>query len=248
MVDNTPRGRSLDGPVPVLHAAEIGTPAYARNRGAARGGADWLVFFDADVVPKADLLDRYFEPPPGAKTALLAGGVVDEPAAYRAPPAARYGYLRRSMSQDNTFSFGQWAFAQTANAACRRAAFEAVGGFRERIRAAEDADLNYRLRAAGWGVERREAAAVVHRNRQTVLAFVRQKLLHGAGSRWLNEHYPGSFPGHRRCGLLLWGVRHASVRLVRAARWRDRDEALWALFEPLELISRELGRSLRNER
>jgi GT2 family glycosyltransferase len=152
------------------------------------------------------------------------------------------------MSQDHTFGFGRWAFGQTANAAVRRAAFEAVGGFREDIRAAEDADLNFRLQAAGWGVERREQARVVHRSRQTVRSFVAQKAVHGAGAAWLDEAYPGSFPGHRRPGLLWWAARHSVKGLVSAARRRSRDAALWAVFEPLDIVARELGRSLSNSR
>jgi hypothetical protein len=37
-------------------------------------------------------------------------------------------------------------------------------------------------------------------------------------------------------------------RLWLAVRGRDRDQVLWALLEPLELIVHELGRSLPNER
>ena len=97
-------------------------------------------------------------------------------------------------------------------------------------------------------MERREDAAVVHRNRQTVRGFVRQKLNHGAGGAWLERQHPGSSPGRRLPGLVWWGVRASSTGLVRAARARDRDKALWAVFEPLELIVHELGRWLPNER
>jgi GT2 family glycosyltransferase len=213
-----------------------------------RGGAEWLVFLDADVVPPPDLLDRYFDPPPDERTALIAGGVADEAVPANGRPAARYSHIRGLMSQENTFRFGRWSFPQTANAACRRAAFEAVGGFREDIRAAEDADLAYRLRAAGWEVERRESATVVHRNRQTVRGFIAQRALHGAGGAWLARHYPGAFPARRRLGLLWWGVRTAIRGLASAAGSRNRDKALWALFEPLALLTYEFGRSLPNER
>lgn len=246
VVDNSRDGRSLDAPVSVLHAPASPTPGYARNRGAAAGKAEWLLFLDADVVPPPDLIERYFDPVPAEGTGLMAGGVRDEEV--EGPAAARYAYLRRSMSQDHTFSFGRWGFAQTANAAVRRAAFEAVGGFREDIRAAEDADLNYRLKAAGWQVERREHAAVVHRSRQSIRSFVVQKAIHGAGAAWLADAYPGSFPGHRRPGLVFWALRHASSRLLAAARARDRDQALWAVFEPLDIVTREFGRSLPNRR
>ena len=250
VVDNTPSRRSPagSGRVQVIRAVDRATPGYARNRGVERGSADWLVFIDADTEPSEDLLDRYFDPPPGERTALLAGGIRDEAVPAGAPPAARYSYLRNAMGQENTFAFGRWSFPQTANAACRRAAFEQVGGFRETIRAAEDADLTFRLRAAGWEVERREHALVTHRSRQTVRGFLVQKLIHGAGGAWLNEEYPGTFPPRRRPGLTWWGIRHAAKGLVSAARARDRDTALWAVLEPLEHLAREFGRSLPNER
>jgi GT2 family glycosyltransferase len=252
VVDNTPgRGPlhgSGDGTVEVIHAPQLATPGFARNRGVERGNAEWLVFIDADVVTPPDLLDRYFDPAPAERTALVAGGVLDESVPPDAPAAARYAYIRELMSQENTYRFGDWSFPQTANAVCRRTAFEAVGGFREKIRAAEDADLSYRLRAAGWEIERRETATVVHRSRQTVRQLVAQKALHGAGAAWLASEYPGAFPARRRPGLIWWGVRTAAKGLVSAARSRDRDKALWALFEPLEHITFELGRSLPNKR
>jgi mycofactocin glycosyltransferase len=249
VVHNTPdAGPPAKGQVRVLNAAEHATPGYARNRGAAVGQAGWLAFLDADVEATPDLLDRYFEPPPAERTAVIAGGVIDEVMPPGAPAAARYAHLRGLMSQDNTFSWDDWSFPQTSNALCRREAFEAVGGFREDIRAAEDADLTYRLKAAGWQVERRERASVVHLSRGSVRRFVGQQLLHGAGGAWLDRHYPGSVPRKRRPGLLWWGLRFSLKGLAKAAWKRDRDQAIWALFDPLENIAYELGRSRSNER
>jgi hypothetical protein len=238
LVDNNPG--SPDG--------RIATPGYARNRGAERGEAEWLLFLDADVVPPPDLLDRYFERPPAERSGLVAGEMEDEPVPSDAPAVARYAHLRGLMTQEDSFALGSWGFPKAANLLCRRAAFDEVGGFREDIRAGEDADLTYRLLDAGWEVERREDAAVLHRSRQTVPGFVAQKALHGAGGAWLARRYPGAFPARRRPGLIWWGVRTAVSGVVRAARERDRDRAVYALFEPLELLSFEFGRSLPNER
>jgi mycofactocin glycosyltransferase len=237
-----------DGRVPVLRGADVPTPAFARNRGAARGAAEWLVFFDSDTVPLPDVLDRYFDPPPGPRTGLVGGGVIEEEAPPNAPLVARYSYLRGAMSQDDTFDFGEWGYPKSANIACRRAAFEEVGGFREGIRAAEDADLTYRLRAAGWGVERREAAAVVHVSRKSVGSFIAQKAVWGAGGAWISRMYPGSVPLVGRAGVLRWAVRATAGGLLDAARRRDRDAAIFALFRPLEALAWELGRLLPNER
>lgn len=231
----------------MLHAPERPTPGFARNRGAACGAAEWLVFIDADAQPASDLLDRYFDPPPARRTGLLGGGVIDERVPDDAPPVARYTYLRATMSQERTFGFGKWGYPKSANIACRRCAFEAVGGFREDIRAAEDADLTYRLRAAGWEVERREAAAVVHFNRRTLSELIRQQALWGAGGAWLEKKYPGSVALAGGTGVFRWGLRGTSKGLLNA-RARDRDAVIYALLRPVEALAWELGRLLPNER
>ena len=250
VVDNTPEGAGADGDngVPVLRAAERATPAYARNRGVARGTADWLVFWDADTEPLPDVLDRYFDPPPRERTGILAGGVIEEEAAPDAPAVARYAYLRRAMTQDDTFAFGEWGYPKSANISCRREAFEEVGGFQEEIRAAEDADLTYRLRAAGWDLERREHAAVVHASRKTLRGLVAQQLVWGAGGAWIARRYPGSVPLIGRTGLARWAIRSMLAGLLDAARRRDRDAAIFAVMRPLEALAWELGRVLPNER
>lgn len=249
IIDNNPAAQPRFEPgsdVEVLRAPERQSPGFARNCGATRGDAEWLVFLDADAVPSPDLLDRYFDPPPDDKTGLIGGGVVDEEVPRDAPIAVRYAHLRGAMSQEDTFSFGEWGYPKSANVACRREAFLAVGGFREDIRAAEDADLTYRLRAAGWQVERREAASVVHLSRLTVRGLLRQKATWGAGGAWLATVYPGSVPLARGPGLAWWALRETVRGLWRAARRRDRDAAILAVLHPLDALAWQFGRRLSN--
>lgn len=243
IVNNTPARAGVPATVPVLAASERATPGYARNRGAERGSAEWLVFLDADTEPSTDLLNRYFDPPPAADTVLLAGGIEDEAVPADAPGPARYAYLRHTLSQDRSLGReDRFAFAQAANIACRRSAFEAVGGFREDIRAAEDADLSYRLKAAGGSIERRERASVIHHSRRELRAFLAQAWLHGAGSAWLDRNYPGAFPARRRPGLLWWAARTGARGLAHAAVSRDRDALTTGLYEPLWELAFEFGR------
>src|SRR4051794_26573536 len=165
--------------------------SYAtRNRGAARGHAPWILFLDDDVDAPGDLLDRLFDPPPGERTGVLAGGVR---VAAGTSAAARFAAARGLIDQRTTTGRERWAFAQTACCAVRREAFEAVGGFRE-VRSGGDADLCWRLAAAGWGLETREGATVTHRPRESLPALLRQLARHGSGAAWLPREHPRSLP------------------------------------------------------
>jgi hypothetical protein len=230
--------------VRILAAGERQTSYHARNRGVGAGVAPWLVFLDADVVAPPDLLDRYFERAPAATTGVLAGAVVDEEPTTQAA-ATRYAYLKSSMSQEITLADDGWPFAQTANAAVRREAFAQVGGFEETVRSGGDADLCFRLRAAGWGLERREEAAVVHRNRTTVARMLAQRARHGAGAGWLSRRWPGALPRRRWPGLAWWSARRA-VHGLAAAVHGDRDEALLGLLDGPAVWAFELGRLIPN--
>ena len=239
------RDRASTGHVRVLAAPDLQTSYHARNRGAAQGSAPWIVFLDADVHPPADLLDRYFDPQPGSTTGVLAGAVHDEEPDEDAAPAPRYAWLKRSMSQEITLADDRFAFAQTANAAIRRAAFDQVGGFEEGIRSGGDADLCFRIRAAGWDLERRQDAAVVHHNRQTILRMLAQRARHGAGANWLAHRWPGALPRRRWPGLALWSAKRAAQG-AKAVLRSDRDEALLGLLDGPAVWAFELGRLIPN--
>lgn len=242
VVDNRGVGVVADQ---VLVAAGVATSYFARNAGARRGSAPWIAFLDADVDPPADLLDRLFTTPAGEKVGAIAGGVIDAPVGPDGPPAARYAELKTSMSQDITLGHGDWAFAQTANAAFRREAFEAAGGFAENVRSGGDADLCWRLRAAGWRLAVRTDAAVVHRNRVTVRAMLAQRFRHGSGAAWLGRQHPGALPARRWPGLVWWATRRAAAGAAALMR-RDRDEAVVGLLDGPAVWAFELGRLVSN--
>lgn len=244
VVDNRPDAR--DRPPHVVADPEQQSSYHARNRGAARGSAAWILFIDADVDPQPDILDRYFDPLPQDQTGLLAGGVRDAPLATDNPTRAeRYAVKAEQMSQSRTLRHGAWAYAQTANAMVRRAAFEQIGGFTEGIRSGGDADLCFRLRVARWEIEEREQAGVLHHNRATTRSFLRQKARHGSGAGWLDKRYPGSFPARDRRFWLRRLLREIKMSIPLLARG-DVDAAADLLFPTLAVWAFELGRYLPN--
>lgn len=252
VVDNRPRPAASSIPpqstVRVLSAPERQSSYYARNRGVEQGESEWIVFIDADTEPCADLLDRYLDPLPGPRTAILAGAIVAKAPATegRRGAAERWAHRRRHIRQEAVLNRGGWAYAQTANCAVRRSSFEAAGGFVESVRSGGDAELCFRLKRAGWEIERRDAAVVVHRGRSSVLKLLSQVARHGAGAAWLERMHPGSSPPERPIELLAQSWGHLTAVLRRLAA-RDLDFAVIRFVDLLVLWALALGRLVPNE-
>jgi GT2 family glycosyltransferase len=213
---------------------------HARNRGASAGRAPWLLFLDADVEWSSALLDAYFVPEPDERTAVLGGVIHDAPLPgdRRATPAERYAVAKGAMHDSNTLDRSP-PYAQTANCLVRRVAFDGVGGFADDVRSGGDADLCFRLQTAGWRIERRTGAGVVHRNRRRLMALLAQKARHGSGAAWIERRHPGTFPRRRLRGLAAW-----SVRTLLAARRGELQPfgVVEATVDVLALWAFELGR------
>jgi len=224
----------------------IHTPAHARNLAAAEAHCEWLVFLDADAAPDAGLLEAYFDPPPGPRTAVLAGAIADA-APPRAGLVARHALARGQMSHRRTLERAGTPYAQTANCAVRRSAFQEVGGFVDRARAGEDADLCFRLSRAGWELEERPAARVSHRPRATVRAWLCQLAVHGSGAQWLESRWPGEFPAPGALALAARVGRHLAQAAATLLRGRG-EQAAFALLDAAGALAFELGRLRDNTR
>ena len=178
--------------VSLVKAAGEHSPSHARNVGAREASGEWILFIDADTRPPADLLDRYFDEPPGDQVGALAGeliGPADPPTL-----AGRYGAFKNFLSQAALLAHSYRPRASTANLLVRRSAFEQAGGFTEGIRAAEDTDFCWRLQDLGWTLELRSGARAQHDYRESLKALRAQWRAYAAGRAWLATRYPDFHP------------------------------------------------------
>lgn len=235
VADNTEAGTLLRRPGAAAVTAfpsPVARSAYAaRNVAAERAANAWLLLLDADVRPPPDLLDRYFDTPPGERTGAVAGqvlGVPDQPG--RIP---RYIRSRRHLDQEwLQHEHPHRPMAVTANLLVRRAALAEIGGMAELTRSGADADLCWRLLDAGWELELRLGALVHHEHRASLGALLRQSARDGAGARWLSRRHPGFAPRPSLRRELPRAVGGSVVWALRGERERAHDklvDGLWAL-------------------
>ena len=243
VADNTPDGVLAERFEEGFRTALTRQPYSARNEAAARAANAWLLFTDADCRPREDLLDAYFEPVPDERVGALAGEIVaadgDSPTL-----AQRYAADRRLLSSELFLAHPYKPMGVTANLLVRRAAFDAIGGFAERIRSGGDADLCWRLQDAGWSIEHRPHAIVAHEHRATIRALLRQSARTAAGTRWLESRHPGF---HATAGS---GGRAARA-LAGTVAWPLRGKPERGAYKAIELLvigTEHVGRLAGNAR
>lgn len=181
-------------PARVIDASSVRSAAFARNTGAQAAKADKLLFCDGDDEAEPDWLDTLatsLEP-----LTALGGHLAEErlviPGQETWRPPATPGQLPSFMGSD---------YLVSANMACWKADFQAVGGFSESLLRGEDIDFGWKL--LGLGVELRYVAdAVMHyRHRAGLRALLEQHYLYGRGMAQVLAHRTP--PGAERAPSML---------------------------------------------
>ena len=174
-----------------------------------------LAFIDSDCVPQPDWLERLVSVLEESGIDAVAGRVLG---------LAPEGLLGRYEDGCSSLNLGPrggpvatpgagLSYLPACNLLVRRAAFEAVGGFRLGLRLGEDVEFCWRLQAAGHGLFYYPEAGVRHDHRRRWGAFLRRKRDYARSEAWLRRNSPERFAG-RGSLLLRLALGFAAAGLV----------------------------------
>lgn len=209
---------------------EHGTlPGRGRNLAAARAASDWIAFIDAGTNPEHNWLESLAERADVPRDLGDTAGVevvygTYEPItdsffklcaviAYVAPPHETEGKLIRPCS--------------VVSVLMKRSVWEAVGGFPENLRSAEDLLFMRKIERANFKIARAPAALVHWQVQATAwgtfkrfIGYARNNMRAGLGFEW-------QAPLFKRYGLLLLSLLPA---MILGSKWLLVTLLLWLLL------------------
>lgn len=240
--DNTAEVARSEPGVILLHEASPGSYG-ARNRGLQQARGIFVAFTDADCIPAPDWLE----------SALAAAGRHPE-AGVLAGRIELFedGEAEGSVFTDfeRLFSFPQAYAARgncaTANWMSRRAVFEELGGFDERLKSGGDRQMALRVRDAGLPLIHVPEMLVLHPVRASRASLVRKRR-RLSGGRWERTGGPVRLP--RVLGVTLYdtGRRLRRAALAPGLSLRRKLAVMWLTMELSLVATLEFWRLARGQ-
>jgi glycosyltransferase involved in cell wall biosynthesis len=219
--------------VRLLHEPSRG-PSHARNTGIRHARGDVIAFTDADCRVDESWLAEII-PAIRDEGVGMAGGPIltEQPSNY----VERFGEAIHDHERAITRS--QPPYVITANGAARKSTLEAIGGFDPAFPRGQDADLSFRLWAAGYKLVFAAGAIVYHRNERTLRGLMGEGFVHGFWSVPLFERHRSLTRGAR---IGLGSYRRLGASLPRCVRGPDRPDA-WCIsaFELGKVAGKAVG-------
>jgi O-antigen biosynthesis protein len=191
--------------------AQLKGSGYARNAGIEAARGEIVLSTDSDCVANKDWIAALVTAFCTAPTATAAIGGVIVPYSQRTA-VERYPEAWVTQPQ-HKLDGPQIRYTATPNAAFKRSALVAVGGFDGSL-GFDDTDLGVRLIASGYSVSYTDKAIVMHRNPATWRQLYRHRKKYGEFNYTLARAHPDVFGDprgklKRRDLLLETGVRIA---------------------------------------
>lgn len=142
----------------IENEGERGGPARARNYGAKNASGNILVFVDADIVLKPDSIEKI--------TSLISEPGVDVISGIYTEDTPQSNFFSQLQNLILRYRFlkqaGFITFTNSAFCAIKRDAFEAVGGYNEKMPYYEDIEIGHRLAKKGYRCKLEPSLQVTH--------------------------------------------------------------------------------------
>lgn len=187
-----PRTQAGAAPVQVIRMNSNEGPARARNLAAARGSAELIAFVDDDVDPSPGWLSAHVAAHCRSQRLATIGPLLAPPD-WRPTPwnwweAATLAREYRRMAAGVYAPTCRQFF--TGNAMVPRTEFEAVGGFDERLRRAEDVEFALRLAQRGCTFAFLAEATAWHYAHRTFASWLRMARQYAEADRQIDAAHP----------------------------------------------------------
>ncbi len=230
----------------VIRRGAPGGPYAARNDGWRATTQPYVLFTDARCVAHQGLLDRVREAASKGPALIFADIVVRPGTRLAERVAAERQHLRLEYYRDDSFL----RFFPTAGLTVKRAALDAVDGFRV-LESGGDADLCWRIQLSGFReLEEIQEPLIEWRPRSDVRSLVQQWAKYGRSNATLRHEYAsqGAITSTPQPTLRLVAIHtRRTLRALRRARLRD---ASVILVDVILDLARDVsyGRTLRRLR
>ncbi|MEM4728767.1 MAG: glycosyltransferase [Thermoplasmata archaeon] len=196
-----------------------GTRGEGRNFGIEAARGEVVAFIDGDCIANAFWLKEIRKDMRAGKE-IVAGRTVR----IGKPEFAR-------LSRVELFYQGVDVTYPSCNLAYRTEILRELGGFDTRFRTAEDIDLNYRAVHRGHRIHYNENAIVYHRERDSLVPFLKQAFWNGYGRKQLTLKHGALWSNYSVSNMLrrdmsFWYLIRSSVALLGylTAKARERRE------------------------
>lgn len=181
-------------PVRVIQGDGRG-PGYARNLGWRAAGGAWVWFIDSDCVAEDTALKWLVSHLQDDSVAGVGGSYAN-----LYPDSLVATLIHEEIVARHREMPDEVDFLATFNVLYRRRVLDETGGFDESLKLAQDAELAFRVRAAGYRLRFDCRSRVGHHHPREFLRYLRTQCRQGRYRMLLYRRHPGKMTGDNYAG------------------------------------------------